>query len=136
MIPSSQLFYFRSHQDVQTLIPALGVNRIVELCFPNSSSSDKISLFSQQSILALCSKVMGSILESITPAFEKQVGGHSSIPLDEEDPAAWEEALAIMHHIPACDITWENAERLLRLADKYDVACIIGKKYCESRGTV
>jgi hypothetical protein len=57
------------------------------------------------------------------------VGAHSSIPLDEEDSAAWEEALGIMHHKPVCDITWENAARLLVLADKYDVACIIGRMW-------
>jgi hypothetical protein len=49
--------------------------------------------------------------------------------LDDKDSAAWEEALAIIYHMPECDITWENAGRLLRLADKYDMRCIRGKIY-------
>jgi hypothetical protein len=62
MTHSPDLFSFRSLSDVQSLIPApAGVNQIIQLTFPKSSSSDSASLFAHHNILALCSKVMGNV---------------------------------------------------------------------------
>jgi hypothetical protein len=67
-VPSSEkrTHSFRSLSDVQTLMPDLDCNRIVQLTFPRSSRLSDF-LFAHQSILALCStdhNIDGSLLNS------------------------------------------------------------------------
>lgn len=48
-----------------------------------------------------------------------------TVPLDDPDTTAWEEALSLMYpSVPLFEISWANAARLLLLADKYDMPCL------------
>lgn len=51
------------------------------------------------------------------------------IPLHDESVTAWEETLSLLYPSTmfTAKVTWENAERLLLLADRYDMPCITGE---------
>ena len=115
---------------------------LVQLSFPKSA--DKTSLYAHATVLGLWSKVLRNVLEdtssqdSGSPGTPQTTVAASSPPSsrqirtieldDERDCTAWEEAVQLMYpSVPLFTITWENAERLLPLADKYDMPCIIGK---------
>ncbi|KAF6263150.1 hypothetical protein COO60DRAFT_1492148 [Scenedesmus sp. NREL 46B-D3] len=50
---------------------------------------------------------------------------HQSIPVDDADSSAWEDALSLMYPaVPLFQVTWGSAARLLLLADKYDMPAV------------
>lgn len=53
----------------------------------------------------------------------------TQIPLDDEDTAAWECVLSMLypHTVLQARVTWENAQGLLLLADKYDIPMVLGE---------
>ena len=99
---------------------------LVQLSFPKSR--DKPTLYANPGMLKAWSKVLANCLEDAQTAkvpFMPSVS--ASIPLDDEDCTAWEEALKLMYPSRTVfKVTWDNAERLLLLADKYDMPGITG----------
>jgi hypothetical protein len=55
--------------------------------------------------------------------------GYVKISVGDADSKAWEEALSFMFPsgVPLSKVTWENTERLLLLADMYDMPGIKGE---------
>jgi hypothetical protein len=115
---------------------------LVQLSF--SKSAHKRSLYVHETVLGIWSSVLRNVLEdtstqscSSTPQTPRNAAAASSpsssgpirtIQLDDESCTAWVEALQLMYpSVPLFTITWDNAERLLPLADKYDMPCIIGE---------
>jgi hypothetical protein len=115
---------------------------LVQLSFPKSAH--KSSLYVHETVLGIWSSVLRNVLEDTsnqrcsstpqTPPTAAATSAASSggpvrtIELDDESCAAWVEALQLMYpSVPLFTITWDNAERLLPLADKYDMPCIIGE---------
>lgn len=109
-----------------------GSERVVRLTFRGGAPGDGSKqpgacLFVHPAILRASSRVLANVLEDTACAADA-ADSFISIPLDEADPTAWEEALQLMHP-PAAElfaITWDNAARLLRLAHKYDAPGIQG----------
>lgn len=94
------------------------------------------SLFAHPAFLSSWSGVLRNVLEDIsTPQAAVdaavEIGPvatpYITIPLDDKDAIAWEDALALMH--PSRQLfkmTWDSARRLLLLAHKYDMPAITG----------
>ena len=115
---------FRDPDEVQAR--GRDTSPLVQLSFPKSQ--DKAALYASPGMLKAWSKVLANCLEDVHAASELMPTVSASIPLDDEDCTAWEGALNIMY--PTCPlfkVTWDNAERLLLLADKYDMPGITGK---------
>lgn len=117
---------------------------VVHLSFP--SAPGKPSLYSHAAVLSCWSNVLAGLLEGADPsgtvaldngaaagAAAGQQPGTSQellIELQDEDITAWEEALGFMHpKVPLQQVTGDNAQRLLLLADKYDMSVLRGE-YC------
>ena len=126
---------FQDPAEVQALARE---TNLVQLSFPRSA--DKANLYATQGMLKAWSKVLANCLEDAqmnqNAASGSSKGGASpsdivtsSIPLDDEDCTAWVDALKLMYPSrPLFEVTWENAERLLLLADKYDMPGITGNE--------
>ncbi|WIA28364.1 hypothetical protein OEZ86_010911 [Tetradesmus obliquus] len=109
---------------------ASGHDRVVELRFTNVEGA---SLHAHSCVLSNWSRVLAHVIEdahSTQPdaaAAEAAAGParHQTIPLDDADCSAWEDALSLMYPaVPLLQVTWGNAARLLLLADKYDMPAV------------
>ena len=105
-----------------------------------------VELFAHPFMLRTWSRVLAELLESCGSgsADGNEEGGgdqHLTVPLDGDDPLAWDDALSVMYGF-SCGrpfaVTWDSAERLLVLADKYDmpgvaapVAVFLRAKYAD-----
>jgi hypothetical protein len=112
---------------------------VVHLSFP--SAPGKPSLYSHAAVLSCWSNVLAGLLEGADPsgtvaldnsaaAGGQQPGANQEllIELQDEEITAWEEALGFMHpKVPLQQVTGDNAQRLLLLADKYHMPVLTGE---------
>ena len=98
-----------------------------------------VELYAQACVLRSFSRVMAGMLDSCEGAAAggssgggegssggggDRTGAHLTVPLDGDDPNAWDDALSVMYFTLRGEpfkMEWEHAERLLVLADKYDL---------------
>jgi hypothetical protein len=117
-------------------------SRIVELYF---NSCDGRALYVHPAFLSAWSGVLRDLLEGLgmqeadtasqhdqssKPRMQHgfESAGYVTIPLDDTETAAWEDALALMHPSPQLFwVSWDSAARLLLLAHKYDMPAITGE---------
>lgn len=97
------------------------------------------SLYAHPAFLAAWSGVLHSVLEDATvdPAQQQLLPPgctpHITIPLEDTDTAAWEDALSLMHPSRQLfQMDWDSAARLLLLAHKYDMPAVTGELEAES----
>lgn len=127
--------HFRSRDQVTHQAGRTG---LVALQFSNANPA--VSLFAHAPYLMACSGVLRGILEDQEDTCEQPAkiartlsssdvsGTPFVIPLDDQNTQYWEELLAMLYPATAqqTKITWNNAEGLLLLADKYDMPLITG----------
>jgi len=111
-------------------IRAVWTGRAVELQYTHLASPP-----CTKAVLAHYSGVLRGLLEtdSTVPGISAAQSPESSdtitIPLDDADCTAFEEALSFMYPAsPLPCMTWDNVERLLLLSDKYDMPVLRGEK--------
>ena len=93
-----------------------------------------VELYAQRCVLCSFSRVMAGMLDSCQEGGEERGAGgdgssgcadpHLTVPLDGDDPLAWDDALSHIYSLVSgvvMPVAWESAERLLVLADKYDM---------------
>jgi len=97
------------------------------------------SLYAHPAFLAAWSGVLHSVLEDATADLAQQqllppdCTPHITVPLDDTDTAAWEDALSLMHPSRQLfQMDWDSAARLLLLAHKYDMPAITGEIAAQS----
>ena len=102
-----------------------------------SSGADDtpVELYVHPFVLRACSGVLAELLDgSFGSGSDNEDGGgkasssgadpHLTVPLDGDDPLAWDEALSLLYGLlrgEPFEVDWDSAERLLVLADKYDM---------------
>eukprot|EP00878_Enallax_costatus_P013180 GHUV01013777.1.p1 GENE.GHUV01013777.1~~GHUV01013777.1.p1 ORF type:complete len:363 (+),score=89.05 GHUV01013777.1:684-1772(+) len=130
---------FRSMQE---MVQQGGRSGLVRLDF--ATGPDKTPLYAHEAYLMSASGVLRSLLEYDEDAEEdaaepsakvartsdcsdaKAARLRAIIPLQDDSTIAWEEALSLLYPstMMSAKVTWDNAERLLLLADRYDMPCI------------
>lgn len=114
--------------------PSVQFGPVVQLSFIHATGQP--SLYCHKVVLAHYSGVLRGLLETLpasstgTSAAQspESSSGIITIPLDDADCTAFEEALSFMCPIPPLpSATWDNVERLLLLSDKYDIPVLRGE---------
>jgi len=106
------------------------VARVVRLQF---TKTEHRSLFIHSHVLRSWSTVLADLLDKTHMPMESCMCDGSSyafltIALDDTDAAVWEDALQLMHPLKnPFEVTWDNAERLMALAGKYDMPAVAGE---------
>lgn len=130
---SSEGCRFCDPQAVEDL--TCSTDRLVRLQFTNCNG---MCLYAHPVFLSAWSGVLRSLLEDVqevsTPRSSNNFNNSNSdqdryitVPLDDSETAAWEDALALMHPSrQLLKISWDSAARLLLLARKYDMPAITG----------
>lgn len=129
---------------MQQMIAQGGRSGLVRLDFV--ITADKLALYAHEAYLMSASGVLRDMLaqddeadpETAEPQAKVAKTSDSSdaraarlraiIPLLDDSVTAWEEALSLLYPntMMSAKVTWDNAERLLLLADRYDMVCITG----------
>lgn len=136
---------FRS---MQQMVKQGGRSGLVRLSFVDTPEQD--ALYAHEAYLMAASGVLrdllacdedGSASEAAGPLTKvartssngdvQTAGVHAVLPLHDISVAAWEDALSLLYPstMMTAEVSWDNAERLLILADKYDMGCITGDNH-------
>jgi hypothetical protein len=101
--------------------------RLVCLQFPDELGS----LYCHSFVLSSSSSVLRNVLEDT----QQQKGELCTIPLaGDSDVSVWSLALGLIYGVEAATVTLDNAQALLLLAHKYDMARIIGERQLQCWG--
>lgn len=122
-----------------------GQSGLVRLDFVNAPG--RVALYAHEAYLMTASGVLRDLLANDEDADSDTAGPQAKVartsdssdakaarlraivPLHDDSATAWEDALSLLYPstMLAAAVTWDNAEQLLLLADRYDMPCITGE---------
>ena len=101
-----------------------------------NNTADQTSLYCHAVVLGHWFGVLKNLMEELVDKGRRSkasssraddAGQYLTIPLDDEDCTAFEQALSFLYPtLPLPSVNWDNAEPLLLLADKYDCPVLKG----------